>query len=97
MINLQVRGEDDTIKARARHGVQWGSELADLDPSAFPMLGHLMPDADTVFNRRQVYSLLEEVPRLPAGVLTEELTRELVQLCRLVLDGQHLYLWFCGD
>ncbi|MBM7440709.1 hypothetical protein [Streptomyces sp. HB132] len=97
MINLQVRGEKGTIEARAEHGVVWGSELAGLDQSAFPMLGHLLPYADTVFNHRQVSTLLAEVPRLPAGVVTDAVVRELVELGRMVLDGRGLYLWFLGD
>ncbi|MFJ7154141.1 hypothetical protein ACIQUQ_04310 [Streptomyces sp. NPDC101118] len=97
MINLQVRGENGTIEARAKHGVVWGPELAGLDQSVFPMLGHLMPYADTVFNHWQVSTLLEEVPRLPAGVLTDEFACELVELGQVVLDGQGLYLWFLGD
>ncbi|WUD78072.1 hypothetical protein OG937_43345 [Streptomyces sp. NBC_00510] len=97
MINLQVRSESGTIEARAKHGVSWGPELAGLDQSAFPMLGHLLPYADTVFNSRQVATLLDEVPRLPPGVVTDAFARELVDLGRRVLDGQHLYLWFLGD
>ncbi|MFD8646103.1 hypothetical protein ACFV14_38050 [Streptomyces zaomyceticus] len=97
MINLEVRREDGTTKAYAKHGVRWGPELAALDQSVFPMLGHLLPYADTVFNHRQVATLLQEVPRLPHGVVTEEFARELLDLGQTVLDGQHLYLWFVGD
>ncbi|MBO1336600.1 hypothetical protein [Streptomyces sp. VRA16 Mangrove soil] len=97
MINVQVRSESGTIEARARHGVVWGPELAGLDQSAFPMMGHLLPYADTVLNSRQVVTLLAEVPRLPPGVVTEEFARELLDLAQEVLDGQHLYLWFLGD
>ncbi|MFC9815254.1 hypothetical protein ACFVJM_24605 [Streptomyces virginiae] len=97
MINLEVRGENGTIEARAKHGVVWGPELAGLDQLVFPMLGHLLPYADTVFNHRQGSTLLEEVPRLPAGVLTDEFARELTELGQAVLDGQGLYLWFLGD
>ncbi|MFD6989349.1 hypothetical protein [Streptomyces sp. NPDC059943] len=97
MINLQVRGENGTIEARAKHGVVWGAELAALDLSVFPMVGHLLPYADTIFNHRQVSTLLEEVTRLPAGVLTDEFARELIELGQVVLDGQGLYLWFLGD
>ncbi|MFF8618496.1 hypothetical protein [Streptomyces sp. NPDC015350] len=97
MINLQVRGENGRIEARAKHGVVWGPELAGLDQSVFPMLGHLLPYADTVFNHRQVSTLLEEIPRLPAGVLTDEFACELFELGQAVLDGQGLYLWFLGD
>ncbi|MEU2057101.1 hypothetical protein [Streptomyces bungoensis] len=97
MTNLQVRGENGTIEARAKHGVVWGPELAVLDQSVFPMLGHLLPYADTVFNHRLVSTLLEEVPRLPAGVLTDEFARDLIELGQMVLDGQGLYLWFLKD
>lgn len=97
MIDLQVRSENGSIEARAKHGVEWGPELAALDQSVFPMLGHLLPYADTVFNHRQVSTLLAEVPRLPPGVLTEEFARELAELGQAVLDGQGLYLWFLGD
>lgn len=57
MIDLQVRGETGTIDARAKHGVVRGPEPADLDQSAFPMPGHLLPYADTVFDHRQVATL----------------------------------------
>ncbi|MET8695439.1 hypothetical protein ACFTT0_05955 [Streptomyces bauhiniae] len=97
MIDLQVRGEDGSIKARARHGLAWGPELAGLDQSSFPMLGHLLPYGDTVFNSRQVSTLLAEVPRLPSGVATDECARELLELGQKVLEGLHLYLWFLGD
>ncbi|WP_353941062.1 hypothetical protein ABII15_05055 [Streptomyces sp. HUAS MG91] len=97
MIGLQVRSEVGTIEARAKHGVIWGPELAGLDQSAFPMLGHLLPYADTVFNSRQVVTLRAEVPRLPPGVVTKEFARELLDLSQTVLDGHHLYLWFLGD
>ncbi|MFD3802929.1 hypothetical protein ACFWTC_04695 [Streptomyces sp. NPDC058619] len=97
MINLQVRGENGSIEARARHGVVWGPELAGLEQAVFPMLGHLLPYADTVFNSRQVSTLLDEVPRLPAGVVAEEFAREVLDLGQKVLDGHHLYLWFLGD
>ncbi|WP_318209689.1 hypothetical protein [Streptomyces sp. SJL17-1] len=64
MIDLQVRGENGTIEARAKHGVVWGHELAGLDQSVFPMLGHLLPYADTVFNHRQVATAREFLSRL---------------------------------
>jgi hypothetical protein len=97
MIDVQVRGERGTIEARTRHGVVWGPELAGLDQSLFPMMGHLLPYADTVFNHRQVSTLMEEIPRLPPGVLTDVFARELLEMGQMVLDGHHLYLWFLGD
>ncbi|MEE1755709.1 DUF6193 family natural product biosynthesis protein [Streptomyces sp. SP18CS02] len=95
-VGVQVRSWDGTVEARGKHGVIWGPELAGLDPSAFPMLGHVMPDADTVFNSRQVPTLLEEIARLPPGVVPDESARELRELGRTVLDGQ-LLLWFSAS
>ncbi|MGQ4457558.1 hypothetical protein [[Kitasatospora] papulosa] len=48
MIHLQVRSEDGTIAARAKHGVVWGPELAELDQSAFPMETGDVPDTPGV-------------------------------------------------
>ncbi|MER7171728.1 hypothetical protein [Streptomyces mesophilus] len=97
MINVQVRDENGTIEVHSRHAVVWSGELAGLDQSAFPMFGHLLPYADTMFNHRQVVTLLDELPRLPSGVVTDEFARELAELGQVVLNGQALYLWFLGD
>lgn len=59
--------------------------------------GTWLPYGDTVFNSRQVSTLLAEVPRLPSGVATDECARELLELGQKVLEGLHLYLWFLGD
>ncbi|MFD8822201.1 hypothetical protein ACFV1C_07565 [Streptomyces sp. NPDC059605] len=96
MISLQVRGENGRIEARAKHGVVRGPEPAGLDQSVFPMPGHLLPYADTVFGHRQVSTLLEEISRLPAGVLTDEFARESFGPDQAPLDGQGRYLWFLG-
>ncbi|MFF7475243.1 hypothetical protein [Streptomyces sp. NPDC008092] len=97
MIDVQVRSESGVIEIHGRHGVAWSPELGGLDQAAFPMLGHLLPYADTMFNSRQVVTLLDEIPRLPPGVVTDEFAQELTVLGRAVLDGQALYLWFLGD
>jgi hypothetical protein len=97
MINLEVRSETGTVEARARHGLVWGPKLSGLNRPVFPMLGHVVPYADTIFNSHQVSTLLKEVPRLPPGVMTDEFTHELVDLSEKVLKGTHLYLWFVGD
>ncbi|MFI6939464.1 hypothetical protein ACIBI4_09345 [Streptomyces sp. NPDC050418] len=97
MLTVQILSESGVIQVRARHGVEWSPELGGLDQSAFPMFGHLLPYADTMFNSRQVATLLNEIPRLPPSVLTDECAQELTGLALTVLDGQGLYLWFFGD
>ena len=44
--------------ARSEHGLPWSDARASLDQSEFPMFGHLIPYGDTIFNRRQIDTLL---------------------------------------
>jgi hypothetical protein len=96
MIDLQVREESGHVVARAR-GFEWTQELIDLDRSTFPMLAGLCAYLDTVFNQRQIPMLVEELTRLPAGLISEAAVAEIGRLAAMVEEGQHLYLWFCGD
>lgn len=96
MIDLQVRRESSQIVASAR-GFEWTQELIDLDPGAFPMVAGLCAYLDTVFNQRQIPILLAELERLPTGLIPEPARAEIRRLAALVEEGQHLYLWFCGD
>ena len=77
--------------------MDWNQGLIDLDASAFPMLAGLCAYLDTVFNQRQVPILVQELPRLPTGVIPQLTTNEISRLAAMVEKGQHLYLWFCGD
>ncbi|WP_329526259.1 hypothetical protein [Streptomyces sp. NBC_01462] len=96
MISLQVRGDLGDIVARTRAGVEWTEAFADLDPAAFPMLSALIPYGDAMFNQRQVPLLLAELGRLPdaCGGAWVAQARE---MCQVVLNGPHRYLWFLGD
>ena len=96
MIDLQVREESGRILAGAR-GFEWTQELIDLDCSVYPMLAGLCAYLDTIFNQRQIPMLLADLERLPAGVIPEPASAEIRRLAAVVEEGQHLYLWFCGD
>jgi hypothetical protein len=96
VIDLQVRRESGQIVVSSR-GFEWTQELIDLDPVAFPMLAGLCAYLDTVFNQRQIPVLLAELERLPAGLIPEAARADVRRLSNVVMDGQHLYLWFCGD
>ncbi|BCJ65677.1 hypothetical protein GCM10009779_02810 [Polymorphospora rubra] len=78
-------------------GFEWTQELIDLDRAVYPMLAGLCAYLDTVFNERQIPMLLEELERLPDGVIPESAAAEIRRLAIMVQEGQHLYLWFCGD
>ena len=96
MIDLQVREESGQIVASSR-GFEWTQELISLDPTAFPMLAGLCAHLDTVFNQRQIPILLAELEQLPAGLVPEPARAEVRRFSTVVMEGRHLYLWFCGD
>ncbi|BCY08705.1 hypothetical protein [Actinoplanes sp. L3-i22] len=96
MIDLQVRSESDQILASSP-GFEWTQELIDLDPAAFPMLAGLCAYLDTVFNQRQIPLLLAELEQLPNGLIPEPARAVVRRFSTVVMEGQHLYLWFCGD
>ncbi|WP_328980720.1 hypothetical protein [Streptomyces canus] len=93
---MQVRGDSGDVVARAEDGVEWTSAFSDLDPGLFPMLWGLIPYGDAVFNHRQVSLLLAELDRLPAAC-GGDWVGQARELCRVVEQGSHRYLWFVGD
>ncbi|MFL6054034.1 MAG: hypothetical protein ACJ72W_14120 [Actinoallomurus sp.] len=97
MIDLHVRGDGPGVLARSKHGLAWSEELTNLDRARFPMFGHLLPYGDTIFNARQIDTLLNELPKLPPGLLTDDFADALRELCRFAREAPHRYLWFIGD
>ncbi|MFB6784397.1 hypothetical protein ACFCX0_45830 [Streptomyces sp. NPDC056352] len=93
---MQVRGDSGDVVARAEGGVQWTSAFGNLDPGLFPMLWGLIPYGDVVFNHRQVSLLLAELDRLPAAC-GGDWVGQARELCQVVEQGSHRYLWFVGD
>ncbi len=92
---MQVRTEQGAIVARGSRGIEWSQELIDLDRSAYPMLGGLCAFLDTMFNLRQLPSLIDELDRLPDGfALDDESRTEIRRLCEVVEMESHRYLWF---
>ena len=96
VIDLQVRDESGRVLGHAR-GLEWTQELINLDSSVFPMLFGLCAYLDTVFNQRQLPLLLDELERLPVGVIPEQARVEICRLAAMVEQESHRYLWFCGD
>jgi hypothetical protein len=97
MIHLQVRDEKFRVVVRGTRGLDW-STVGDLDHTRYPLLGSLVPFADTMFNFLQAERLRREVSeKLIREALGEELALEIERLCHQVENGSHLYLWFVGD
>lgn len=83
--------------AQGSHGIDiaW---IWELDRDLVPLLGHLLPYADTMFNSSQVHSLLAELDRLPKNSpLVPEVRDDLKRLCEITSQHGHNQLWFFGD
>lgn len=87
----------DRVVARGSHGIDiaW---IWELDRGLVPMLWHLLPYADTMFNSSQVRSLLAELDRLPENSPLVPVVRDdLKRLCEITSQNGHGQLWFFGD
>jgi hypothetical protein len=96
MLTVEVRSETGERIAATACGLKWSDALADLSELGFPMLGSLLPYADTIFNSRQLPVLLGELDRLPEK-LQGPWVAEVRELGRVALEEPHRYLWFLGD
>jgi hypothetical protein len=70
-----------------------------IDRGLYPILGHLDPYGDTILNRLQVRTLLEEIERLgeDSYFISGDFRSDLVNLCRKCLAHPHQFLWFIGE
>ncbi|MEU6107549.1 hypothetical protein ABZ853_03925 [Streptomyces albidoflavus] len=97
-ISVEVRTYTGAVEARCVH-----PSVADLCGRAagrnLPMLGHVDPLDDTVFNRSQLSVLVPELRALVDGSAAEEAeaAREILALTAQVERRAHRYLVFNGD
>lgn len=73
--------------------------LSGVDRKRYPILGHLDPYGDTVLNRLQVQSLLEELSEVRSDpeIVSAEFADTLVLLCHKCLQRPHRFLRFVGE
>jgi len=75
--------------------------LPRVEPAYYPMLGHIDPYGNTVFNRSQIEALREEIESICRFLRVDSETfaflGEVDVLCVEALKRQHRYLWFYGD
>ena len=97
MLTMQVRGELGEIVLRGESRLDW-QNVQHVNEDEFPLLGGLLPYADTMFNARQVVKVRREAgsPRI-RELLGDDAVGEIERLCLAVEGGSHLYLWFLGD
>lgn len=98
MISVQVRAETGEILQR--HLSASASNFYQADSTAYPLLAHIVPWADTAFNRSQVAALTVEINRYEADAAVN-LNRDsfdwLRQMCEVTAEEPHRMLWFVGD
>jgi hypothetical protein len=98
MIDVQVRIESGEIISRGRGpGVD---NFFQASRAIYPLLAHIVPWADTAFNRSQVGSLIEEIDRYEADPTANPSDYSfdwLREICRVVSEEPHRMLWFVGD
>jgi hypothetical protein len=93
VIDLQIRADNRDVVARGTCGYAWDSRI---ERAKFPLLGHICPFSDTIFNGWQIRSLLEELARVPKE-WDDGWVVEARRLGELALEHPHHYLWFVGD
>lgn len=74
--------------------------LPSQEDESFHYLNHVDWYGDTVFNRQQMPTVLQELARIAEKARCEEedkLIRRLIQLARSCESTPHLYLKFYGD
>jgi hypothetical protein len=98
MIDVQVRAEPGEIIRKGRGpGVD---DFFQADRAIYPLLAHIVPWADTAFNKSQIGALIEEISRYeedPTVNPTGHVFDWLRELCRVASEEPHRMLWFVGD
>lgn len=99
MIRVDVRSSKGEILASVIADPKFDPVLLGVDRLAYPILGHLDPYGDTVLNRMQVRTLLQETDRLGPDdrLIPAEFRASLVELCNKCLARPHRFLWFIGE
>jgi hypothetical protein len=99
MIRIDVRSSKGDLVASVVSDPGFDPVLSGVDRKRYPILGHLDPYGDTVLNRLQVQSLLEEISEVRSNpeIVPAGFADELVALCRECLLRPHRFLRFVGE
>lgn len=89
---MRIEGEEHTYNPI----VEW------VDRARFPMLGHIDPYGNTIFNGGQMQTLIEELELVralypEASSQSADAVSEIQRLCEIGARRPHTYLWFIGD
>lgn len=98
MISVQVRTESGEVLYRSQK--RSVGRFFQADGQSYPMLVHILPWTDTVFNKSRIGVLLGEIDRYETDAQENpdgESFAWLRELCKQVLAAPHRMLWFVGD
>lgn len=101
-MGISVILKDQTGEVLVRLGKPYLPLVGWADRSEFPMLGHIDPYGNTVYNRGQMNTLLLELERVRDNLSTTEVDKEkdieeLDSICTEGMKKPHRFLWFVGD
>jgi hypothetical protein len=99
MIRVDVRSGKGDVVASVAADSEFDPVLSGVDRKTYPILGHLDPYGDTVLNRLQVETLLEELSEVRSNpeIVSAEFADTLVMLCHECLQRPHRFLRFVGE
>lgn len=100
-IAIHLRRENGETLNSVHESPGDGHVLPVLDIAEFPMLGHVDPYGNTIFNRSQMRVIMDEIDRLVGAPMMNEKQAEFLlkvkEICVEGLTRQHRFLWFLGD
>ena len=99
MIRIDLRSSRGEVLDSLEADPKFDPVLLGIDRVAYPILGHLDPYGDTILNRMQVRTLLDEIDRLgsDAKLIPPQFQESIVELCKKCLAKPHRFLWFIGE
>jgi len=100
-IAISLRKENGETLSSIHESPPEGQVLPILPTAEFPMLGHVDPYGNTIFNRSQMRDIVAEIDRLVGSSAVDERQEgfllKVKELCVEGLTRQHRFLWFLGD
>jgi hypothetical protein len=100
-VAISVVLKDEAGKVLARMLRPYVPLVSGGDLLEYPMLSHIDPYGNTIYNRGQMRTLRTELGRFTDSVElsgeSSEMVQQLLAICAKGLERPHRYLWFVGD
>ena len=99
MIRVDVRSSRGEVLVSTDTSPEFDPVLLGIDRVAYPILGHIDPYGDTILNRMQVRTLMQEIDNLESdgNLIPADFRGALIGLCEECLAQPHRFMWFIGE